>query len=54
MKTAILLISEKGLGIARQLVCEFPQTTLVSTTVQVDDCQPIESYDLFLKELAKF
>lgn len=50
MKTAILLISEKGLGIARQLVREFPQTTLVSTTVQVDDCQPIESYDLFLKE----
>ena len=49
MKTAILLISEKGLGIARQLVREFPQTTLVSTTVQVDDCQPIESYDLFLK-----
>lgn len=50
MKTAILLISEKGLGIARQLVHEFPQTTLVSTTVQADDCQPIDSYDLFLKE----
>lgn len=50
MKTAILLISEKGLGIAQKLVREFPQTTLVSTTVQVDDCQPIESYDLFLKE----
>lgn len=50
MKTAILLISEKGLGIARQLVREFPQTTLVSTTVQADDCQPIDSYDLFLKE----
>ena len=50
MKTAILLISEKGLGIARQLVREFPQMTLVSTTVQADDCQPIDSYDLFLKE----
>lgn len=49
-KTAIILISEEGVSLAHNLLQEFPQAVIVSTTVKDKTCLSVESYAAFFGE----